>query len=72
MASPRFYYLQENSKSRLDDYEFAARLSYFVWSSMPDAELLEHAADGSLLDPDVPLQRVPTGRESPRSGSEVG
>jgi len=33
---------------RLNDYELASRLSYFMWSSMPDDELL-HAADQGLL-----------------------
>jgi hypothetical protein len=33
--------------------ELASRLSYFLWSSMPDDELFERAADGSLLKPEV-------------------
>ena len=37
----------------LSPYALASRLSYFLWSSMPDAELLGHAADGSLLEPGV-------------------
>src|SRR6185312_13057214 len=32
----------------LSDYALASRLSYFLWSSMPDAELLAHAAAGEL------------------------
>src|SRR5262249_51102761 len=32
----------------LTDYELASRLSYFLWSSMPDSELLSHAAAGNL------------------------
>jgi hypothetical protein len=32
----------------LSDYELASRLSYFLWSSMPDQELLDHAAAGDL------------------------
>jgi hypothetical protein len=32
----------------LDDYELASRLSYFLWSSIPDAELFELAASGKL------------------------
>jgi hypothetical protein len=32
----------------LSDYELASRLSYFLWSSMPDRELLDHAAAGDL------------------------
>jgi hypothetical protein len=37
----------------LSDYELANRLSYFLWSSMPDAELLAHAAAGDLRKPEV-------------------
>ena len=37
----------------LTDYELASRLSYFLWSSMPDAELLAHAAAGDLHQPKV-------------------
>ena len=37
----------------LSDYELASRLSYFLWSSMPDAELLAHAAAGDLHQPNV-------------------
>ncbi len=34
-------------------YSLASRLSYFLWSSMPDAELLAHAAAGDLQRPEV-------------------
>jgi Protein of unknown function (DUF1592)/Protein of unknown function (DUF1588)/Protein of unknown function (DUF1587)/Protein of unknown function (DUF1585)/Protein of unknown function (DUF1595)/Planctomycete cytochrome C len=34
--------------SPLSDYAFASRLSYFLWSTMPDAELLARAAAGDL------------------------
>lgn len=35
------------------DWELATRLSYFLWSSVPDDELLSHAAAGTLHQPDV-------------------
>ena len=38
---------------RLGDLELASRLSFFLWSSIPDDELLEVAARGALGDPDV-------------------
>ncbi len=41
------------AKYTLDGYELASRLSYFLWSSMPDEALLAAAADGSLLKDDV-------------------
>jgi hypothetical protein len=37
----------------LPDYALASRLSYFLWSSMPDKELLSHAAAGDLRRPEV-------------------
>ena len=37
----------------LPDYALASRLSYFLWSSVPDEELLAHAAAGDLHKPDV-------------------
>jgi hypothetical protein len=37
----------------LDQYELASRLSYFLWSSMPDEELLRAADRGSLSQPAV-------------------
>ncbi len=37
----------------LSDYELASRLSYFLWSSLPDTELLGHAAAGDLRRPEV-------------------
>jgi hypothetical protein len=37
----------------VSDWELASRLSYFLWSSAPDAELRELAANGKLRNPDV-------------------
>jgi len=37
----------------LSDYALASRLSYFLWSSMPDSELLAHAKTGDLHRPKV-------------------
>ncbi|MEI6637270.1 MAG: DUF1592 domain-containing protein, partial [Planctomycetota bacterium] len=42
------------------DYELASRLSYFLWSSLPDAGLLREAAAGRLHEPEV--LREQTGR----------
>lgn len=43
LVSPEFLFLRE-TPGRLDDFALASRLSYFLWSSMPDDELLELAA----------------------------
>jgi len=58
LASPHFLYLVEpaavEAKPRkLSGYELASRLSYFLWSSMPDDELFRLAANGELLKPAV-------------------
>jgi hypothetical protein len=47
LCSPQFYYHYEN-EDRLDDYALASRLSYFMWSSMPDTRLMELAKAGKL------------------------
>ncbi|HYP12574.1 MAG TPA: DUF1592 domain-containing protein, partial [Bryobacteraceae bacterium] len=43
---------------RLNDYELASRLSYFLWSSMPDQELFRAANDSSLRRPEVLAAQV--------------
>lgn len=43
----------ERGEVALNAWELAARLSYFLWSSQPDAALRQAAADGSLLQPRV-------------------
>lgn len=40
-------------RDRVDAVELASRLSFFLWSSLPDERLLEHAESGSLLRPEV-------------------
>ncbi|MEQ8785987.1 MAG: DUF1592 domain-containing protein [Pirellulaceae bacterium] len=44
---------EENGVRPLTDHELAARLSYFLWSSMPDDELSRLADEGKLRDPQV-------------------
>lgn len=57
LVSPRFLYRSVDNAVgsdrvyTLDGYELASRLSYFLWSSTPDDELLSLAADGTLTDP---------------------
>ena len=42
----------------LTDYALASRLSYFLWASLPDAELLDHAAAGNLHRSEVLLAQT--------------
>ncbi len=52
LASPRFLYLVEPDDARVDrpltEFELAGRLSYFLWSSMPDDELFRAAGANQL------------------------
>ena len=52
LISPEFLFLTEPASERrqLTDFELASRLSYFLWSTMPDQRLLTLAADGTLKD----------------------
>ncbi len=61
LVDPRFLYRFEREPAELpagavfpvDDYELASRLSFFLWSSIPDDELLALAAEGRLGEPAV-------------------
>ncbi len=52
LTSPEFFCVIE-SPGELSGYALASRLSYFLWNSTPDEELLELAAQGQLSDPAV-------------------
>jgi hypothetical protein len=58
LVAPAFLYRAETPVAGalagpVGDWELANRLSYFLWSSAPDAELKSVAASGRLTDPDV-------------------
>jgi hypothetical protein len=55
----------------LDGYELASRLSYFLWSTLPDAELFRVAADRSLLQTDVLRQQLGRMLADPRAQAFV-
>ena len=52
LSSPQFFYFREQPGS-LDDFAIASRLSYFLWSTLPDDELIALAARGELRKPAV-------------------
>lgn len=58
LTSPHFLYLVESADlsdapRQLNSYALASRLSYFLWSSMPDAELFRAAARDELTQPEM-------------------
>jgi mono/diheme cytochrome c family protein len=61
LIRPEFLYLVEpagDEKRPIDNWELASRMSYFLWSTMPDQELLDRAADGTLSDRRVRSEQV--------------
>jgi len=66
LVAPAFLYRVEDEPAgaaagaiyRLNDVELASRLSFFLWSTIPDNELLDLASKGRLSDPKVFEQQV--------------
>jgi mono/diheme cytochrome c family protein len=64
LCSP--YFLLINREPKPDDYTLASRLSYFLWSTLPDEELTSLAAKGQLKDPKVMHAQVERMIKDPR------
>ena len=75
LADPKFLYRLESEPDdvapgtiyRISDLELASRLSFFLWSSIPDEELLRLADQGKLEDPDVLAAQVHRMLADPKS-----
>jgi len=79
LASPSFVFRPENEPEtstagkayRVTDYELASRLSFFLWSSIPDDELLRVAGTGTLSKRDVLHAQVRRMLADPKSAALV-
>ncbi|MGA2879299.1 MAG: DUF1592 domain-containing protein [Bryobacteraceae bacterium] len=79
LVSPQFLFRIERDPPnaapgtpfRVSDLELASRLSFFIWSSIPDDELLNVAARGKLKDPAVLEHQVQRMLADPRAESLV-
>lgn len=77
LASPNFLYRAEETPPdmepgrtyQLSSVDLASRLSFFLWSSLPDEELLMLAEQGKLQDPDVLNEQIERMLADPRSRS---
>lgn len=75
LASPNFLFRWEldgrpaesEDMQGIGPYALASRLSYFLWSSMPDEQLFARAADGSLTKPEILQQEALRLLRDPRS-----
>lgn len=70
LCSPSFLFLVE-PQEQLIDYAIASRLSYFLWSSMPDETLLALAEAGRLTDPKVRREQTRRMLDHPRSSAFI-
>jgi hypothetical protein len=79
LADPEFVYRGEREPAgvaagrsyRITDLELASRLSFFLWSSIPDDELIDLAAQGRLREPGVLERQVRRMLADPRSEALV-
>ena len=79
LVSPNFLFRFEDQPSsvetdvpyRISDIELASRLSFFLWSSVPDEELLDVAVHGTLHEPAVLSGQVDRMLADPRSEALV-
>ena len=79
LVSPDFLFRVEQdpggarpgSVYRISDWELASRLAFFLWSSVPDDQLLDLAEQGRLKDPAVLEQQMRRLLDDPRSESLV-
>jgi mono/diheme cytochrome c family protein len=74
LASPHFLYRAESGEGTaatrtLSDLELASRLSFFLWSSLPDDELVRLATASRLRNPDVLAAQVSRMLADPRAES---
>src|SRR5262249_41225435 len=72
LVSPSFLFLTETAPEkgeiyRLDHYETASHLSYFLWGSMPDEELMRLASQDKLHDDKVLREQVQRMMRDPRA-----
>jgi hypothetical protein len=79
LADPEFIYRSEiepddarpGEPYRIGDLELASRLSFFLWSSIPDDELIRLGAEGRLSDPEILEAQVERMIADPRSDEFV-
>ena len=79
LLSPKFLFRLEsqpptvaaNTPYRLNDLDLASRLSFFIWSSIPDDTLLDLGAKGTLHQPEVMRQQVKRMLADPKSQALV-
>ncbi len=58
LSSPHFLYRSVSTDTGERQFELAANLSYFLWASCPDLDLLQRAENGELTQPEILRQTV--------------
>lgn len=73
LCSPSFLYLEEPQENdgELGAYALASRLSYFLWSSLPDDKLLKAADNGSIRNPNTLKREIARMLADPKSSAFI-
>jgi hypothetical protein len=71
LADPKFLFRSESETPNISDLALASRLSFFLWSSLPDDQLIEIAAQGKLKDQPVLEHQVKRMLADPRADALV-
>jgi len=79
LVSPHFLFKVESppagdaspKQQRLNDYQLATRLSYFLWSTMPDDRLFDLAAERKLQQPEILIAEVKRMLADPKADALV-
>jgi cytochrome c553 len=76
VSSPLLFRIEERSTGpvirQLGQYDMASRLSYFLWSTLPDEELFRLAEQGRLQDPEILSRQVDRMLDDPQSRAFAG
>ncbi len=71
LVNPHFLFRIERTRGAISDVELASRLSFFLWGSLPDDELLNVAESGQLSQPEILRQQTRRLLEDVRADSLV-
>ncbi|NNE00339.1 MAG: DUF1592 domain-containing protein [Pirellulaceae bacterium] len=71
LCSPSFLYLDEGDSGKLSSHALASRLSYFLWASCPDDQLLSLAKSGRLSNEKILMEQVDRMLADPKSDAMI-
>ncbi|MFM1802264.1 MAG: hypothetical protein RJA81_1616, partial [Planctomycetota bacterium] len=67
LKSPRFLYLETHSGNQMDSFDLASRLSFAMWDSLPDSQLMDLARKNQIGKPEQVLAQAERMAKDPRT-----